>query len=93
MIQTHLTNYLYLFPLKENRVRYNQCNYRRVFEEMADEYKVLESSESEPSLSECVQKWLERTPGLEENGFNFPAKFKTSVDLIFAMEIEKIEVF
>lgn len=89
---TYTTRYRYLFNLKENRVRYNQCNYRRVFEEKAEEHKVLKASESEPSLSECVQRWLERTPGLEEHGFNFPAKFKSAVDSIFDMEIENIEV-
>ena len=77
---------------QENRVRYNQCNYRRVFEERADEHRVLESSESDPSLSECVQRWLERTPGLEEHGFNFPAKFKAAVENIFDQEMKDIQV-
>ena len=77
-------------------MRYNQCNYRRVFDEddsMAGARKMLDASESEPSLSECVQNWLERTPGLEEHGFNFPEKFKSAVDCIFEAEIENIEVF
>ena len=78
--------------LQENRVRYNQCNYRRVFEEWAEEHKILESSESDPSLSECVQRWLERTPGLEEHGFNFPAKFKAAVENIFNQEMKNIQV-
>ena len=77
---------------QENRVRYNQCNYRRVFEESEDEHKELESSETEPSLSECVQRWLERTPGLEETGFNFPKKFQAAVDGIFDLEMANIEV-
>ena len=77
---------------QENRVRYNQCNYRRVFEDWANEHKILEASESEPSLSECVQRWLERTPGLEEHGFNFPAKFKAAVDNIFDQEMKNIQV-
>ena len=53
----------------------------------------MEASENEPSLSECVQSWLERTPGLEENGFNFPAKFREAVETIFEDELEAIEVF
>ena len=52
----------------------------------------MEASENEPSLSECVQSWLERTPGLEENGFNFPEKFKEVVENIFEDELEAIEV-
>ena len=83
---------IYHHSFQENRVRYNQCNYRRVFEEWASEHKQVEASESEPSLSECVQRWLERTPGLEEHGFNFPAKFKAAVDNIFEQEMKNIQV-
>ncbi|XP_031549728.1 tryptophan 2,3-dioxygenase-like [Actinia tenebrosa] len=36
-------------------------------------------SEESPSLLEVVEKWLSRTPGLEEDGFNFWGKFKASV--------------
>ena len=64
----------------------------RVFEESEDEHQLVKSSESEPSLSECVQRWLERTPGLEEHGFNFPAKYKSAVDNIFDLELRDIEV-
>jgi len=31
-------------------------------------------------------------PGLEENGFNFPAKFKSAVEAIFKEELETVEV-
>ena len=50
------------------------------------------ASESEPSLSECIQFWLERTPGLEEDGFNFAAKFKKAVDGLLKNDLDKIEV-
>jgi tryptophan 2,3-dioxygenase len=59
---------------------------------LPEQQKLVEASENEPSLSECVQSWLERTPGLEENGFNFPAKFKEVVENIFEDELEAIEV-
>ena len=59
---------------------------------MPDKQMLVEASENEPSLSECVQSWLERTPGLEEHGFNFPAKFKDAVENIFEDELEAIEV-
>ena len=77
---------------QENRVKYNQENYHRVFEDIPDAPKELEASESEPSLSECIQFWLERTPGLEEEGFNFPAKFKEVVDGLLRSDLSKIEV-
>ncbi len=41
---------------------------------------------------QCVELWLERTPGLEESGFNFPAKYKAAVQTILQRETEMIEV-
>ena len=43
----------------EYRVRYNQANYRRVYEDKPDELTALEASEDEPSLSDVVQVSLE----------------------------------
>lgn len=52
----------------------------------------IQESESEPSLSYLVQKWLERTPGLEEDGFNFWQKFKDSVEVLLKKEEDKAKV-
>ena len=41
--------------------------------------EMLRRSEEEPSLCELVQRWLERTPGLEENSYNFWARYQKSV--------------
>lgn len=41
--------------------------------------KKIEKSEMEPSLSVIVQRWLERTPGLELEGFNFWGKYQKAV--------------
>ena len=79
--------------VSENRVKYNQCNYRNIFKDNPFQYEELQASEEEPSLSKCVEKWLERTPGLEEQGFNFPAKFERAVDDIFGIELENIQVY
>lgn len=75
----------------EYRVQYNKANYVRVFSDKPDEWEQIIASEKEPSLSYCVQRWLERTPGLEEDGFNFPAKFKEAVKTIFDQENKIIE--
>merc|ERR1712117_724093 len=75
----------------ENRVKYNQENYHRVFEDIPNATEKLMASESEPSLSECIQFWLERTPGLEEDGFNFAAKFKKAVDGLLKNDLDRIE--
>lgn len=63
----------------EHRVRYNQ-NYSHVFGTDAEAIEAIQKSEQDPSLSELVQRWLERTPGLEEDGFDFWNKFRESVE-------------
>lgn len=63
----------------EHRVKYNQ-KYSHVFGSEPDAIQAIVSSETDPSLSDLVQRWLERTPGLEMNGFNFWGKFRDSVD-------------
>ena len=73
-------------------MKYNQNNYRRVFGDNPKSLDLLVSTETEPSLWHCVERWLERTPGLEEDGFNFQRKFKEAVDTIFARDMETIEV-
>lgn len=65
--------------LAENRVKYNQ-RYCTAFGQDEKALQQIRDSEKEPSLAELVQKWLERTPGLEADGFNFWAKFQTSVE-------------
>lgn len=78
----------YQFRLLENklglkgelRVRYNKENYTKVFGDEPEVYKSIMVSEEEPSLQMLLSRWLERTPGLEENGFNFWQKYKMSVD-------------
>lgn len=65
--------------LSENRVKYNQ-RYCTAFGQDEKALQQIRDSEKEPSLAELVQKWLERTPGLEADGFNFWAKFRTSVE-------------
>lgn len=63
----------------EHRVKYNQ-NYTKVFGSDESAINDIGKSEKEPSLSDLVQKWLERTPGLEMDGFNFWGKFEESVE-------------
>jgi len=63
----------------EHRVRYNQANYLRVFGNNTKAIQAIKDSEEQPSLSDLVQSWLERTPGLEEVGFSFWGKFQKVV--------------
>lgn len=67
----------------EHRVKYNQ-KYWEVFASDPKAVEKLADTETEPSLADMVQKWLERTPGLEVDGFNFWGKFEESVEKLLA---------
>lgn len=74
----------------EHRVKYNQ-KYQNVFGD-PEAIELLNQSLVEPSLSDLVQKWLERTPGLEADGFNFWEKFRDSVEGLLTEHEEKAAV-
>ncbi|XP_042326042.1 tryptophan 2,3-dioxygenase [Sceloporus undulatus] len=59
------------------RVPYNRRHYRDNFK--GKENESLLKSEQEPTLLQLVEAWLERTPGLEREGFNFWGKFEANV--------------
>lgn len=59
-------------------MRFNQ-NYVCVFGRDEKALEEIYKSEREPSLAQLVEQWLERTPGLEEDGFNFWGKYKSNV--------------
>uniref|UniRef100_A0A182PUY7 Tryptophan 2,3-dioxygenase n=1 Tax=Anopheles epiroticus TaxID=199890 RepID=A0A182PUY7_9DIPT len=67
----------------EHRVKYNQ-KYTEVFASDPGAIERIAATETEPSLADLVQKWLERTPGLEQDGFNFWGKFEESVERLLA---------
>ncbi|XP_044749363.1 tryptophan 2,3-dioxygenase [Coccinella septempunctata] len=64
---------------KEHRVKYNQ-DYNTVFGNDENAKELIGKSEKEPALSDLVQRWLERTPGLELDGFNFWGKYREAVE-------------
>ncbi|KAK6493974.1 tryptophan 2,3-dioxygenase-like [Huso huso] len=71
------------------RVPYNRRHYRDNFK--GKESEVLLKSEQEPTLLQLVEKWLERTPGLEEEGFNFWGKLQLNIEEGLKQEIEKTQ--
>ncbi|CAH1104015.1 unnamed protein product [Psylliodes chrysocephalus] len=73
---------------QDNRVKYNR-NYAKVFGNDEEAIKRIEQSEAEPSLKDLVQNWLERTPGLEIEGFDFWGKYHKSVKVILNEDREK----
>lgn len=64
---------------QELRTNYGKSYYIKVFEDKRVIERV-QRSEDEPSLLDLIESWLERTPGLEEDGFNFWGKYKTVVN-------------
>lgn len=61
----------------EDRINYHQEPY---WAALSEELRTkVRKTEEEPSLLALVEKWLERTPGLAEDGFNFWARFTVSV--------------
>ncbi|XP_055349262.1 tryptophan 2,3-dioxygenase-like [Paramacrobiotus metropolitanus] len=67
----------------ENRV--NQHTIIQSFQD-PDSQSQLQVSLTEPSLCDLVIRWLERTPGLEEDGFNFPQRYAAAVRRYLADE-------
>lgn len=83
-----------LVNYQEHRVRYNQSNYVKVFGNDAAAMAELQRSEEEPSLCELVQKWLERTPGLEEeHSYNFWPQYQRTVESLIREQQREAEVF
>lgn len=70
---------------QEHRVRYNQ-KYSCAFGNDPEAITAIEKSENEPPLAHLVQRWLERTPGLEADGFNFWGKYKQAVESLLATQ-------
>lgn len=52
----------------------------------------IDQSEIELSITEVVQKWLERTPGLEFEGFNFWGKYQKAVNKLLDDQRKLAEV-
>ncbi|XP_064200543.1 tryptophan 2,3-dioxygenase A-like [Anguilla rostrata] len=71
------------------RVPYNRRHYRDNFQGQ-DSEKLLQS-EQEPTLLLLVDQWLERTPGLKEEGFNFWGKLHANIKEWLRLEKENIE--
>ncbi|KAL3878301.1 hypothetical protein ACJMK2_030664 [Sinanodonta woodiana] len=61
----------------KDRVPYCQQNYTVAFNDQSKQ--LLHKSCSEPNLLRVVENWLENIPGLEEDEFNFPAKYAEAI--------------
>ncbi|KAK7922215.1 hypothetical protein WMY93_009117 [Mugilogobius chulae] len=72
------------------RVPYNRRHYRDNFK--GHDSELLQATEQEPSLLRLVEEWLERTPGLEVEGFNFWERLEINIFEGLTSEKEKLEL-
>lgn len=83
-----LENKMGLTP--DARLKYNQAAYSAYLPE--NQKKALDQVEKEVSLFEGVSKWLERTPFLSMNGFDFWSLYEKAVDEMFASDRQHVEL-
>ena len=62
----------------EERVQYNNVDYLKTLNE--NHRKMVTDTVQNPSLFELVQRWLERTPFLHYEEFDFWTKYKSAVE-------------
>eukprot|EP00128_Syssomonas_multiformis_P010534 Colp12_sorted_trinity150504_noHs@31008 len=60
------------------RTAYQRKNYWEHFSNV--EAEILKDVEEKPSVLHVVEKWLERTPGLETDGFDFFSRYRAAVN-------------
>jgi tryptophan 2,3-dioxygenase len=73
----------------EDRIQYGKQRYEKFLDE-ADSKTVLKSEEDD-SLFNLLEKWLERTPFLQMDEFNFWASYQTAVEQMIQGDIERIK--
>ncbi|WKK65566.1 tryptophan 2,3-dioxygenase family protein [Lutimonas zeaxanthinifaciens] len=74
---------------RESRVSYTQCAYSGVFSD--EEQEILNKLEAEDSMLQLVEKWLERTPFLQFERFDFLQEYQNSVMKMLKREEEAIK--
>lgn len=74
---------------EEDRMTYNGHSYKIVFNE--DQKKRLDKIESSGSVFELIEKWLERSPFLKTDSFDFLKLYKEALDRMLKKETAAIE--
>ena len=74
---------------RDDRLSYNDLPYTAPLKKGQPE--IAEKAENEPSLFDCMQAWLERTPFLNVDKFSFWTGYMNGVDSIFESEMNEID--
>jgi tryptophan 2,3-dioxygenase len=85
------------FRLIENKLGL-KADQRKMYEKSAyysfvtsEHQQIIQQSEKEPSLFQLVERWLERTPFLEFQGFNFWTSYREAVTRMFQGDRETVQ--
>lgn len=74
---------------KDDRLLYNQSPYQ---DSLRKDHKTLQQEvEDQPSLFDLVERWLERTPFLKIQGFDFWQGYRSCVEEMLEEEIEAVK--
>lgn len=73
---------------RSNRISYTQCAYSGVFSQK--EQEILDHLEDGDSMFDLVEKWLERTPFLQFENFDFIEEYKKAVNKMLEKEEQAI---
>lgn len=72
-----------------NRNLYQQQHYKAYFK--PEDAAKLEESEKSSSLFFVVQRWLERTPGLKMENYDFNGSYSRAIETMFQQEQAEVE--
>jgi len=75
--------------LRDSRLKYNATDYDQSLK--PEQRLVMNKIETESSLFSCVEKWLERTPFLKMQGFDFWQSYKSTVEQTVAADLKIIQ--
>ena len=73
----------------QNRIKYGKHKYDEFLVE--DEKKIVKQSEKDKSLFILIEEWLERTPFLQSEDFNFWKSYQNAVNEMLTKDIETIK--
>ena len=73
----------------DDRIQYGKQRYNKFLDD--DDSKKVLDSEEEFSLFSMLEKWLERTPFLQMDEFNFWASYQSAVEEMIQSDIERIK--
>lgn len=75
--------------MRDARLKYNAADFDQSLK--PDQRPQMAGIEKQSNLFSCVERWLERTPFLEMQGFNFWQTYKSTVEKTLQRDLEIIQ--